>query len=424
MQILEKCMEDMKAVYRLNEEKLEFNHKVLKEREKVNSNTINGLKTKERRNKDILRTVKEKFEKQSKDFQRENIKLTEDYKKFTKQFKELQNKFKRFEKSDENRFNEIWTMNEHEVRALINKIIQSDRVVHMQQLGIAWEPPTDPIFGFTEKSQGASQMGGAAANTSIMDSSKHGMSKSELDGEQSVGQYDYKVSITKIKNVFKLLMQECPFLVEDKALQEAEGKSVKERFTIEIDSIRKSLGIDNMDDVELLVITFYEFSDRHKQMAEEEAREGAEGSQMDKGEEEQEMLTIDVDEIVTILKDFHKKREDRANNAELLGNPRMKKRSNFETEEQKKERIKREERIFWEKMTTVLDEKKLSVWRALDKALSKYYSLLVDRQNLIEETGLLNQQNEELKTLLNQYLQAGVNHELHVPPTQVIRLDI
>jgi hypothetical protein len=29
MQILEKCMEDMKAVYRLNEEKLDFNTKVL-----------------------------------------------------------------------------------------------------------------------------------------------------------------------------------------------------------------------------------------------------------------------------------------------------------------------------------------------------------------------------------------------------------
>ena len=103
---------------------------------------------------------------------------------------------------------------------------------------------------------------------------------------------------------------------------------------------------------------------------------------------------------------------------------KMKKRSNFESEEQKKERVKREERIFWEKMTTVLDERKIGTWKGLDKALSKYYSLLVDRQNLIEETGLLNQQNEELKTLLNQYLQAGVNHELHVPPTQVIRLDI
>lgn len=77
-------MEDMKAVYRLNEEKLEFNHKVLKEREKVNSNTINGLKNKDRRNKDILRTVKDKFETQSKNYQKDNMKLTEDYKKFTK----------------------------------------------------------------------------------------------------------------------------------------------------------------------------------------------------------------------------------------------------------------------------------------------------------------------------------------------------
>jgi len=56
----------------------------------------------------------------------------------------------------------------------------------MQQLGIAWEPPTDPIFGFSEKSQagpgaGASQAGGN--NTSIMDSSKHGMSKSEFEGD-------------------------------------------------------------------------------------------------------------------------------------------------------------------------------------------------------------------------------------------------
>eukprot|EP00347_Sterkiella_histriomuscorum_P015059 403358464 len=467
MQILEKCMEDMKAVYRLNEEKLEFNHKVLKEREKVNSNTISGLKNKDRRNKDILRTVKDKFETQSKNYQKENIKLTEDYKKFTKQFKELQNKFKRFEKSDENRFNEIWTMNENEVRALINKIIQADRVIHMQQLGIPWQPPTDPIFGFTDANQnssvgaGGSQMG---PNTSIMDSSKHGMSKSEFVDDQSVvtgQQYDYKVSITRIKNVFTHLIGECPFLVDDKAMMESLTKPLKDQFTIQIDSIRKSLGIDNMDDVELLVLTFYEVSDKKKQemqlqMDDNDAehlsqQHHQDGTKKNKKQDEQQQqrnmndfeeaqnqqeeepkeqdedddqLHIDMDEVIDVLKEFHKRREERANNAELLGNPRMKKRSNFETEEQKKERIKREERIFWEKMTTVLNEQKLSVWRALDKALSRYYSLLVERQNLIEETGLLNQQNEELKTLLNQYLQAGVNHELQVPPTQVIRLDI
>jgi dynein regulatory complex protein 1 len=248
------------------------------------------------------------------------------------------------------------------------------------------------------------------------------------------------VSIGRIKNVFKLLITECPFLIDDKAFQESAGKSVKEQFTIQIDSIRKSLGIDNMDDVELLVLTFYEFQDALKAESEPEEHHSDEhlsngglrnkqpkaSSHAVNAEEakDEDALSIDNDDIVGVLKDFHRKREERANNAELLGNPRMKKRSNFETEEQKKERIKREERIFWEKMTTVLDDKKLSTWKALDKALSKYYQLLVDRQNLIEETGLLNQQNEELKTLLNQYLQAGVNHELHVPPTQVIRLDI
>ena len=402
MQILEKCMEDMKAVYRLNEEKLEFNHKVLKEREKVNSNTINGLKNKDRRNKDILRTVKDKFETQSKNYQRDNAKLTEDYKKFTKQFKELQNKFKRFEKSDENRFNEIWTMNENEVRALINKIIQADRVVHMQQLGIAWQPPSDPIFGFAD-SQTGSQM-----NASAMDSSKHGVSKSEFVDDQSVatGQQEYKVSVGRIKAVFKVILEECPFLVDDKAQLESAGKPAKEQFAIAIDSVRKALSIDNMDDIELLVSTFYEFSDRRRE--EQDAQQEAEEmlSQGDKkaprrtadGEEEQspthqrddDELHVDLDEVMDVMKEYQRKREERANNAELLGNPRMKKRSNFETEEQKKERIKREERIFWEKMTTVLNEQKLSVWRALDKALSRYYGLLVERQNLIEETGLLN----------------------------------
>jgi len=57
----------------------------------------------------------------------------------------------------------------------------------MQQLGINWEPPTDSLFGFAEKSvqgAGASHVGGN--NTSIIDSSKHGMSKSEFEGDQSV----------------------------------------------------------------------------------------------------------------------------------------------------------------------------------------------------------------------------------------------
>ena len=222
-----------------------------------------------------------------------------------------------------------------------------------------------------------------------------------------------------------------------------------------IDSIRKSLAIDSMEDVQLLVDTFYEFGPkkkeflaaeaekRKKKMEEDEAElqaqpaagkndknkpgekgkkgEPAKQEVLDEEEEVEEkdplMPDVEMDDVVEVLEDFNRRREERLNSQDVAVNPALKKKSNFQTEDQKIERQKREERVFWEKMTKVLSDKNHSVWRALDKALAKYYSLLVDRQNLIEETGLLNQQNEELKTLLNQYLQAGVNHDLQVPPT-------
>ena len=265
MQILEKCMEDMKAVYKLNEEKLDFNLRVLGEREKVNSQAMTTLKKKVQRQKENYRIITKRYYKENQEFKKTNAELTQEYKRITRQFKELQLKFKKFEKSDESRFNEIWSMNEQEVRALINKIIQADRVIHVQQLGIPWTPPSDALFGFTEGGQGGSQLN---PNTSVVDSSKHGLSKSEFIDDQSVGSaaqgYECKVSIKKIKNVFKKLIEEVPFLIDDKVLQECEGKNKKEQFTLKIDGIRKSLDIDNMEDVELLVQTFYDFSARHK----------------------------------------------------------------------------------------------------------------------------------------------------------------
>jgi hypothetical protein len=88
---------------------------------------------------------------------------------------------------------------------------------------------------------------------------------------------------------------------------------------------------------------------------------------------------INMDDVVEVLEEFNKRREERLNNVDLLGNPSLKKKSNFQTEEQKQERQKREEKIFWERMTNVLSDKGFSLWKALDKALSKYYALLVER---------------------------------------------
>jgi dynein regulatory complex protein 1 len=131
MQVLEQCMEDMKAVYKLNEEKLDFNLRVLKERKSLNDGTIKNLTLKQRKSRDTLSRAKKKFETQSMEAKKKNIQYTEAYKEFTRKFKELQEKFKRFEKSDQIRFNEIWQMNDQEVKQLIRKIVDADKVIHM-----------------------------------------------------------------------------------------------------------------------------------------------------------------------------------------------------------------------------------------------------------------------------------------------------
>lgn len=272
MQILEKAMEDMRAVYQLNEEKLDFNLRVLKERQKVNTTMLSMLKNKIRKNREGLGRQIEQYNTENLRFKNANVKLTEDYKRITQQFKELQKKFRHFEKSDNARFNEIWAMNEAEVRALIAKIIQADKVIHVQQLGIPWTPPTDPIFGLAETGAGSSQLGPsgqAGINTSAVDSSKHGISKSEFVDDQSMvtGQQhtnkgeESRISIEKIKNVFHLLIMEAQFLIDDKTHEQCASNQISDNaaFKMKVDAIRKTLGIDSMEDIELLVDTFYQF---------------------------------------------------------------------------------------------------------------------------------------------------------------------
>ena len=80
MQILEKCMEDMKAIYTLNEEKLKFNYEVLFEREGVNKKMMKTLQNRRRRAKITLSEVNKQFRIQSSRFQQQNIRLTNEYK--------------------------------------------------------------------------------------------------------------------------------------------------------------------------------------------------------------------------------------------------------------------------------------------------------------------------------------------------------
>ncbi len=112
----------MRATYQLNAEKLEYNFRVLKERDTENRDTIANQKAKLKRSKEALMKVKERYQSQDEKFQQENDELKDDFMRITEQFKDLQRKFRHFESIDRKKYEEVWGMNEQRVMDVGHKV--------------------------------------------------------------------------------------------------------------------------------------------------------------------------------------------------------------------------------------------------------------------------------------------------------------
>merc|ERR1711962_1456303 len=89
VQVLEQQLQQMKATYQLNQEKLEYNFQVLKKRDEENTITKSQQKRKITRLQDLLNNLKQKLKKQEKSYNDENQTLADDYKRIAEQYKEL-----------------------------------------------------------------------------------------------------------------------------------------------------------------------------------------------------------------------------------------------------------------------------------------------------------------------------------------------
>lgn len=46
-----------------------------------------------------------------------------------------------FMSTDQKKFHEIWLMNEEECKELVKKLLEEERVIYEQQLGLPWNAP-------------------------------------------------------------------------------------------------------------------------------------------------------------------------------------------------------------------------------------------------------------------------------------------
>eukprot|EP00913_Durusdinium_trenchii_P011002 g10327.t1 len=366
-------------------EKLEYNLQVLSERNKEHTAIQSSYKNRLNRLRETLNTLMSRYNTLDQKYKTHNHELTEEYKRVTKQFKDLQEKFQHFEQADEKKFREVWEMNEAEVRGLMTKVLEADRLLHEQQLGHEWVPPKEELL--QQELDTFSESGTTTGKSTALESADMGQSDSG------------KFSATKVKKVLDLIKDETQFLLDMKVRDQLAELPPEQRDVLQIDALLRYIGVEGQQDVDLLVQVFYNGQ-----------------------EEDDEALMVEPDDVLQHLKNFIQEKEN-ARIADVAPDKKKKARTQqlgSESEADRKARRRREERKFWERMGHVIPDMNFRVWKALDVFLKRYYELLQRRSKTIDSAVAMQKQNEELKALLDQYLGSKVNEELQVPPTHVI----
>lgn len=294
VQLLQQQLQQMKATYQLNQEKLEYNFQVLKKRDEENTITKSQQKRKITRMHDILTNLKAKLAKQEKQYQDDNQQLSEDYKRITEQYIDLQKKSKHFMSIDDRKYQEIWEMKEAECKEHVGRVLQADKAIHEQQLGLPWiQPDVDfvdnvgpvsgkpKVTGESSAHELAKQIvtsgyvigsGLSAEERELM--KEQGMTDEEIRGiEEKSAQTlqvsaegiretgaEMKFSTRLIKKILELLCDESGFLLESKLKTLLEPLERCEQTLMKLDAIFSVLGIETEDDIRNLSRYFLRYT--------------------------------------------------------------------------------------------------------------------------------------------------------------------
>ncbi|NXT90600.1 DRC1 protein, partial [Anhinga rufa] len=260
VQNLERQLQQMKAVYQLNQEKLEYNLQVLKKQDEENTIIRSQQKRKLNRLHSLLNNLRTKLAKQEKQFKEENQSLAADCERITGQCKEVQRRMRHFALSDAEKFTEVWLMNEEEAKGLMRKALDANRIIHTQQLGLPWEEPhywfldnVGPLGHYKAK-----RMATALAEEVLTVGSGEGGKENTAKVEDRVTPLR-NISKKTAKRILELVSEESVFLIESKLLKPLHALGRHERTLMKLDSIFAALEIDSEDDLYQLVDFFLKY---------------------------------------------------------------------------------------------------------------------------------------------------------------------
>ena len=422
---LQRHLADMKSTYLLNAEKLEYNYRVLVERDHENAGTLQIQRRKIAKTREKLMKAKDSFAAMDKKFSDENMRLTDDHRRVTEQFKELEIKFRTFQANDRKKFKEVWAMKEEEMGRKVKRALDADRVLHEQHLGMVWHAPSEDVFKHPEQLalEQARKKRAAAAEAARASAGEEAVSRHEDeaalndDDDEEENPFEQRMADPAYGNYLATLVDVFFFLVDPKAqravdaanasVAEGTGASEEERLTVDAavarlkaESVLKAMGVTDAPSFDGLASAL--------------TVNGADPVVHAGGGGDVAGIMLPSTDLVVAATKF----AEAENIAKSGGSGGRNQTQPVGDESSPAPRKTKEqlEKEYWENMSNAVGEKNFRVWSQLERSMERYREMLMKRRDSLRDAESLREQNDELRGLLSQYLSSSVNDELMVPP--------
>lgn len=443
IQTLKQQLEDIRATYQLNTEKLDYNYRVLTELDVEKNAELVRYKRRLTKLKDQLNQLMSRHREMEITDTKMNHELTEDYRSLTQKYKDLQAKFRHFEVADTNKYDEVWVMHEDEAKDLVDQLLKADKIISEQQLNWQWEAPDMQALQQVLGRHGAGGFAGPAAggggDKGEADEEGEGVGGENgaaaatpqppgpaLDRQSSAKDTQRMVAGTRIRGMLRMLASEAGFLVNSQVKQSIADLPDDDAELSRAENLLKALGVKSEEKLSILVTYFFK-DNAHGAGVSTDDLDG------DLGEEngDEDLLLHNAPEDVAELRDMIRAEDVIAAVKAYIedvmvdgpvGAPVASARAR---EEEERIRLKRLNSIknYWVHLSQIVSDENVEVWKQLEKNYGSLKDLLQKRSSMIKEVDVMNERNAQMKRLLNQYLgDVTTNSGLQVPPSQVMKV--
>ena len=419
IQTLKQQLEEIRATYQLNTEKLDYNYRVLTELDVEKNAELARYKKKLNKLKDQLNKFTSAYTELDTADQKMNNELTSDYRNLTRKYKDLQSKFRHFEVADTGRYDEMWAMHEDEAKDQVDQLLKADKLISEHMLGWSWRAPD---MGALQTVLGRAGKPGVAEDS---ENDAAAVNVGALDTLDSVDSAMKRIAAARIKAMLKLLASEAGFLLNPEVQESINQLNEREATFAQAENMLKALGIKSEDKLNSLVkYFFHEPGDGYvSQITEENVAEiDAELALHHAGEENLEDLRnlIRAEDVIVAVKSYI---EDVSADSGPVGGATVGGAKAAEEEDRIKQKRLVAMQNYWRQLSQVVSDETVDVWRQLERNAQSVQDMLVRRADAIAEVDSLSKKNAELKRLLNQYLgDSRINGALQIPPAQVMRV--